>query len=308
MRGFIPLSYNSCTLNQKRYTNVHKIYIMKTKIKTYLSAKRLLATLGLAMLIMLSLAHPMHAQTVTQGYASDESIERGMLVSLKEGDATKVELADAANSKRLHGIVVNPNDAPVTLSSETQKIFVATVGRYDVLVSDENGTIKQGDYIGISSIKGVGTKADGKSSNVIGKAVADFDGKSNILGTSDLKNNGGATTKINIARISVDIGIGANPLAKSEDVNLPGFLKNATEAIANKKVSVVRVYMSLAILLASVAIAGSMLYAGVRSSMISIGRNPLSKQSITKSLTQVIITSFIVFIIGIFGVYLLLKL
>ena len=66
--------------------------------------------------------------------------------------------------------------------------------------------------------------------------------------------------------------------------------------------------LSLLIFLASVVIAGSMLYAGVHSSMISIGRNPLSKQSIVRSMIQVIVTSFIVFIIGIFGVYLLLKL
>jgi hypothetical protein len=62
------------------------------------------------------------------------------------------------------------------------------------------------------------------------------------------------------------------------------------------------------VFLAATVVAGSMLYAGVRSSMISIGRNPLSKQSIVKSMVQVIITSFMVFILGIFGVYLLLKL
>ena len=281
---------------------------MITKIKNYLSVRRILATLGLALLVIISVAHPMAAQIVTQGYSTDEQLERGMLVSLKEGDASKIEAADATNEKRLHGIVVNPNDAPVTLSNETQKTFVATVGRYDVLVSDENGPIHQGDYIGISNVRGIGTKVDDKTSMVIGKALADFDGKTNVLSTTDLKDNGGFAVKVNITRISVDIGIGSNPLLKPEQVNLPGFLKKASESIANKPVSPVRVYMSIGIVLASVAIAGSMLYAGVRSSMISIGRNPLSKQSIRKSLTQVIITSFIVFIIGIFGVYLLLKL
>jgi hypothetical protein len=231
-----------------------------------------------------------------------------MLVSLKDGDPTKVEPADDGNAKRLHGLVVNPNDAPVTLSNEAQKNFVATVGRYEGLVSDQNGAVKAGDYITVSKVRGIGMRVDTKSENVIGKALEDFDGKSNVLSTTDLKDNGGVTQKVNIGRIMLDIGIGANPLAKPEEVNLPGFLKKATEAIAQKSVSPLRVYISLAILAASVAIAGSMLYAGVRSSMISIGRNPLSKQSITKSLMQVILTSFIVFIIGIFGVYLLLKL
>ena len=281
---------------------------MLHKIKNAISVKRLLAVCGLVLLSLISVAHPLAAQTVTQGYGADESLQRGMLVSLKDGDATKVEPADGENIKRLHGVVVNPNDAPVTLSSETQQTFVATVGRYDALVSDENGTIKQGDFITVSSVRGIGKKTDTKSVNVIGKALADFDGKTDILSTTELKDNGGVVQQVHIARIPLDIGIGANPLAKPEDVNLPGFLKRATETIAQKTVSPVRVYISIGILLASIAIAGSMLYAGVRSSMISIGRNPLSKQSITKSLMQVVITSFIVFIIGIFGVYLLLKL
>lgn len=281
---------------------------MLTKIKEHISAKRILASFGLIILFFISSLHPLAAQSVTQGYASDEQLQRGMLVSLKDKDTGKVVAADLDNSKQLHGLVVNPNDAPVTLSNDTQRIFVATVGRYEGLVSDENGPIKAGDYISPSKIHGIGVKADTKSDRVIGKALADFDGKTNVLSTTDLKDNSGFSQKVNITRTMLDIGIGPNPLAKPEEVNLPNFLKKATDLIAKKSVSPVRVYMSLVILLASVAISGSMLYAGVRSSMISIGRNPLSKQSIVKSLIQVIITSFIVFIIGIFGVYLLLKL
>ena len=281
---------------------------MLAKMKKHISVKRLSAIVGLLGLLFVALAHPISAQTVTQGYGSDEILQRGMLVSLKDGDPTKVEPAEQDNIKRLHGVVVNPNDAPVTLSSEQQKTFVATVGRYEGLVSDENGTIKQGDYITVSKVRGIGMKTDTKSANVIGKALEDFDGKDKVVSTTDLKDNGGTAQKVHIGRIQLDIGIGANPLAKPEEVNLPGFLKRASEAIAQKPVSALRVYISIGVLLASVAIAGSMLYAGVRSSMISIGRNPLSKQSITKGLMQVILTSFIVFIIGIFGVYLLLRL
>jgi hypothetical protein len=46
----------------------------------------------------------------------------------------------------------------------------------------------------------------------------------------------------------------------------------------------------------------------VRSSMIALGRNPLSRKSILRGMFQVIITSIIIFICGLFGVYLLLKL
>jgi hypothetical protein len=51
-----------------------------------------------------------------------------------------------------------------------------------------------------------------------------------------------------------------------------------------------------------------MLYSGIRSGMIAVGRNPLSKKSIMRSLIETVIAGLIVFAVGIFAVYLLLKL
>src|SRR5689334_1201809 len=146
---------------------------MRVKIKQFLSVKRVMASIGLLLLCVVSMSHPLQAQTVTQGYGSDDTLQRGMLVSLKEGDATKIEAADDANSKRLQGLVVNANDATVTLSNTgaTSQTYVATVGRYEGLVSDENGVIKSGDYIAVSKIPGIGMKADDKANRVIGKAL-----------------------------------------------------------------------------------------------------------------------------------------
>jgi len=62
------------------------------------------------------------------------------------------------------------------------------------------------------------------------------------------------------------------------------------------------------ILIIIAAISGSILYGGVRTTMVSIGRNPLAKASIMRGLAQVVLVSIIIFIIGLIGVYLLLKL
>lgn len=64
----------------------------------------------------------------------------------------------------------------------------------------------------------------------------------------------------------------------------------------------------MAITGASVITALVLLYAGVRNAIISIGRNPMSRKSIVKALIQVILTSLLILIIGLFAVYLLLKL
>jgi len=50
------------------------------------------------------------------------------------------------------------------------------------------------------------------------------------------------------------------------------------------------------------------MYSGIRSGMIAVGRNPLSKKSIIRSLIQTVIAGLIIFLAGVFAVYLLLKL
>jgi len=248
-----------------------------------------------------------NAQSVTQGYSSDKVLQRGTVVSLDAADTSKIVPANLENQDRLHGVVVGANDSTFTISDIKEKTFVATVGRFDALVSTEAGTIQPGDFITISSITGISMKAGENDRFTVGKAIEGFDG-GNAISTTELKDTVGNSTTVAIGRIPIDVSVGSNPLLKAAESNLPGFLRKATEAIAGKEVSTVRVYIGMFILLAAASIAGSLLYAGIRSSVISIGRNPLSKHSITKSLFQIILTSIIIFLIGLFGVYLLLRL
>ena len=85
-------------------------------------------------------------------------------------------------------------------------------------------------------------------------------------------------------------------------------LERIGQAIAEKEVSAVRIYISLAITAISLITALVVLYTGVRGSIISIGRNPMSKRSILRALLQIILTSFLILVIGLFAVYLLLRL
>ena len=78
--------------------------------------------------------------------------------------------------------------------------------------------------------------------------------------------------------------------------------------MTDKKVSAARIYLGLAVLALTTVITGNLVYSGVRSGMISVGRNPLSKKSIIKSLIQTVIAGLIIFIVGVLAVYLLLKL
>jgi hypothetical protein len=281
--------------------------MLKTKIKKYCSFHRLVAIAALAMLCVISSHYPLFAQAVTQGYGSEQTLQRGMLVQLKKNDTTKVEVVKQETAEQMYGVVVNANDAPVTLSSDGKKVFVATTGHYDVLVNTQNGEIKAGDYITVSAIDGIGMKAGDKEPVVVGRALSGFDGKSNAISTAQIKNSAGATTSVNIGRVQADISVAKNPLLKATEPNLPEVLQKASEAIAGKPVNPVRVYVGLVVFFVSTLVAASLMYGGVRSAIISIGRNPLGKKSIIRGMFQIILTGLTVFISGIFGVYLLLK-
>ena len=118
----------------------------------------------------------------------------------------------------------------------------------------------------------------------------------------------GKKTTVSIGRVSMDISVAQNPLYQKNADNVPGFLNKIATGVANKPVSAARIYISLVVFLLTAIVTGNMLYSGVRSGMIAVGRNPLSKKSIIRSLIQTVIAGLIIFVAGVFAVYLLLKL
>jgi hypothetical protein len=246
------------------------------------------------------------AQSIDRGYKSDEPIQQGLMVKEKKGDNTKVEAVDQASLGELKGVVVAKNDSPVILSSSDQTIFVANSGTHDVLVSDENGKIKTGDYLSISSLKGIAMKATGEQSLVLGQAATDFTGSGDSIGSTSRKSD---NKKINIGRIPVNISIVANPLQKNSRLQtVPSILRDVSSNVAGKPVDNGRIWLASIVFLATSLLTGLMLYGGAKSSLLAMGRNPLSKSSILRGLLQVVVLGLIVFICGMFGVYLLLKL
>lgn len=283
-----------------------KIAYKKPTIR--LSLKRITAFIALMGIVLVASSPLALAQSVTQGYSADKVLQRGTFVALDAEDTAKVEAVNRENQERVHGVVVAANDSTFTLSQNTEKTFIATVGRFDGLVSTEAGTIQPGDFLTVSSISGIVMKAGESDRYTVGKAIEGFNGDANTVSSTQLKDSVGNSVSVSIGRTLVDVSVGSNPLFQPAESTLPSFLQKATEAIAGKAVSPVRVYVGIVILLVAGSLAGSLMYSGIRSSVISIGRNPLSKNSVTKSMVQIILSALIIFLIGIFAVYLLLRL
>ena len=274
-----------------------------------LNLKKILLTIESAIAVFLLFNCVASAQSVTQGYKSDTLLQIGMIVGLDPKDVTKVEPINSAQYNLLHGVVVNPSNSIILIGNNSTNVYVSTSGRVSVMVNDQNGNINPGDYVALSSVSGIGDKAILTDPLVLGKSVSAFNATDSAqqIGTVTVKDSTGKTSSLHIGYVTIDIAIGKNPLIITDN-SLPSILSRASNLVAGKIVSPVRVYVSILVLAITAFVSGSLIYGGVRSSMISIGRNPLSKKVITRSLTQVVIVSLLVFLSGVFGVYLLLKL
>lgn len=274
----------------------------------------IIGIVSVAMIATLAVV-PVHADTYgggsVQGYSAEAPLETGTVVQLAAKDANRVKVASQAELQNMFGVTVDRNQLPVTLTNENlvNQVYVASSGTYNVLVSTQGGAIASGDYVTLSAINGVVMKAGTEEKTVFGRANAGFDGKTNVLGTSTLKDASGNTNQtVSLGMVPVTINIQRNPNIKSTKANLPEQLQRIGQAIAEKEVSPIRIYLSIAIAIISVIATIVILYAGIRNSIISIGRNPMSKKSIFRALVEVVLTSIVILTIGVFAVYLLLKL
>lgn len=269
--------------------------------------KRFLLIVSLAALAFMSAAA--HAQKVTQGYQTDEALQKGMIVRLKPGDGSKVQAATRDDDADVLGVVVSSAEAGVSLSNTgvAEEVFVANTGQFDVLVSTQNGPINTGDYIAISSVAGVGMKAGNDQQYVLGKALDAFDGKATSEGTTVLKTSTG-DQQVSLGRIGIEISVAHNPkYQKNAPAGVPEALAKLADVVTDRPVTAFRIYAGVAVALLSVLVAGVILFAGVRTGMTAVGRNPLAKKTIFRNLIQVTLMALIVFVIGGIGVYLLLR-
>jgi len=255
-------------------------------------------------------SEPINRATAIHSYQSDAPLQRGMLVRLDANDAKKVLPVTDTDMIDVFGTVVDPSDSAISLGANEAAgniTYVATSGIYNVLVSDQTGQIHTGDYLTVSSLAGIGMKATDKQSTVVGVARTNFDGKTNVTGqTTLIGDDGNPLQTVNLGMIPVAISIQHNPLITNTRADLPQWLIKT--GLVDKDVKPIRIYISMGILGLAIIVAITILYAGIRHSVISIGRNPLSRGSVAKSLLSIFLSAFIILSIGGFTVYLLLKL
>lgn len=263
------------------------------------------AGLGVAVLMLVFAVSSLTVQgasSIAQGFETDDdNVVSGALVSLKSGTPNTVELSNAKNLDRIIGVA--GDDSLIELSNGNNGVQVVTNGETQALVSDINGTVKTGDKITASPIAGVGMKAL-TSTLIIGTAQANLSDVTTE--TRNVKDKSGKQQVVRIGAVPLQVDKVFYEAPQDANSFLPPVLQDFASSIAGHQVSPVRVMIAGLLVLMLFTVVGILLYSAVRSSIISIGRNPLSEQAVHKSLLEVGLTIVGVMIFTVIVIYLIL--
>lgn len=270
---------------------------------------RLLAVGATGLLVLSGSALVARAATLAQTYRTKEAIALGSLVSLDRSSQGMVTSADSERASDLLGVVITADQSLLSLSSgaDQSQVAVATGGQAMAIVSNLNGAIKRGDAVTASPVRGVGMKAT-TSTKVVGVAQADYDGSQPGSKEVTVTTKSGQAQKVKIGRVEllVEVAYYTAPDDQQKTI-IPPYLQQLANTVAGKEVSVLRIILSFALLGLVFSCVAIFIYGAVKSSIISIGRNPLSQKAVRYSLAQVILAAIIILLLTLGAIYLILS-
>lgn len=248
-------------------------------------AKALL--LGIMSLLVLFGLSPAGASSanISHAYQSTGAVPNGSIVSLDPKKSDFVQLANTSNGSRLLGVAVAEDDSLLAVDASDATVQVATSGTATVLVSTLNGDIRVGDQVAVSPFNGVGMKAEA-GSHVIGLAQTAFNSSSEGATTQSVTDKAGnkKDVKVGQLRLSISITVNNTGVGSGEQNSLQRLTRNLT----GRNVSTIRIVLSLLIAVIALLTLITLIYGAIYGSIISVGRNPLAKHAIFRTLGSVL--------------------
>lgn len=257
---------------------------------------------GIALFVVALPAAVSATTSISRGYAADKKLPMGAMVSLQKDSTDKVELSASSNVANLLGVVINPESSLLSFSNDAKvQVQVATNGTVPILASDINGMISRGDHITASPIAGAGMKATGNV-RVVGIAQDDL---KKTAREQKYKDKDGKEQKVMIGEVPVLVNV-AYFFKEPEKTVIPTALQNLANALAGKTVSTTPILVSAAIFIVTIIIVASLIYSMIRSSIISIGRNPMSQSAVYRNLIQLSALVIVILAVGFAAIYMVL--
>lgn len=279
------------------------IHTVAKRVGTY-SGRGRVASVLLAVSILMTAWLGSTAGAVTsisQSYLTTKEVPQGSIVSLQKNSADTIVPATTDSADNIFGVAINANSALLAITgSKGNQVQVATSGTAQVLVSDINGAIVQGDSITASPIAGVGMKAS-DNVRIIGVAQSDFKGGSK----QTYKTKSGEQKSVNVAEIPVLVNV-AYFFKEPDKTIIPAGIQSIANGIAGKKVDSLPILVSAGIFLIMLIVVVSIIYTMIHSSIISIGRNPMSQSAVYRDLIQLSTLVLAIMTVGLFAIYMVL--
>ncbi len=264
--------------------------ITKMRVKGWVVA-------ALAVLSLGATALPGSASATTpisQGFLIKGNPPIGSIVSLQNNSSDYVNTSTPGNVNNMLGVIVG-GDSLLSLSTSqgAHQVQVATSGLVQILVSNINGSISTGSQVTASPISGVGMLA---TNNVKVIGVAQGSLTDNNGSKETYKDKNGQQHSVLIGQVPVLISV-AYFYKQPDKTIIPSAIQNLADALAGKSVNSLPILISMAIFIITLIVVVSMIYSMIHSSIISVGRNPMSQAAIYRDLIQ--LSTLVLIILGV---------
>jgi hypothetical protein len=241
--------------------------------------------------------------SISQSYVAEGNIPVGSIVSVKDNSTDEVIAATTDTASNLIGIVINASNSLLNVSnSQDGEVQIASSGVVEVLASTINGDIEQGDHITASPIEGVGMKA---TENIRIAGIAQGDLTSSNGEKQTYTDDEGNEQTVVLGQIPILVNI-SYYFKQPDKTIIPSVLQNLANALAGKDVSSLPIILSSGVFLVMLIVVVSIIYSMIRSSIISVGRNPLSQSAVYRDVIQLSALVIAILAVGIIAIYLIL--
>lgn len=256
-----------------------------------------------ALLVMFVSVVGATSANISNSFYGPTNAPKGSIVSIDPTRPDHVVLANTKNSTNLVGVTLPAKDSLLAINGQDTKVQVATSGIASVLVTTVNGNVSIGDQIGVSPFNGFGMKAI-PGSQIIGLAQTSLNASTRGAAKQTVTDNSGKTSEIAVGLITMNISVGVDTAAKKGE-QLNG-LQKLVKSMTGRTISTFRIVTALAVALVATIALITLIYASIFGSIISIGRNPLAKFAILRSLGIVVAMAFLIaFVAGATIIFLL---
>lgn len=239
--------------------------------------------------------------SISQGYSTEQDLSLGAIVSLKKNTNDTVVASSASNADNILGVVVNRDSSFLSVTNnQKEQVQIATSGITQVLVSDINGPVKRGDHITASPLSGVGMRA---SANVRIVGIAQGDAENTRKQT--YKDKAGNEQSVTLGDVPVLVNV-SYFFKEPEKTVVPTAIQSVANSLAGKEVSTLPIVLASAVFFIMLIIVSSIVYSMIKSSIISVGRNPMAQSAVYRDLIQLSALVLAILAVGLIAIYLIL--